>query len=582
MKPIQKRKWVHSLVLFAAACVTAVVFQNCSGFDVIPADALSSLSGSQDDSSISPEVPAKLSCDPSTSGTTEKGVRRLSKAELVNSLIALFGETLMNQANVQAALQGVPSQALPTGSFTEYDNRILNIEGLLEVSEILTEQLFKDANAVDRVFGGCRSNTDACIDSLVNKFAYRAWRRPLTASEKAELTTFVKTVGGNEGLKYGLIRVLVSPYFNQHVEIGDQTVSGSRLKLTQFEIAARLAFRLTGTLPTEALLQEAAANRLSTLAQIESQGKTLIQSEAAKKHWIQFFDFWLDGERISNPNALVASEFGISPTDFKLESREELHRFISYIIFEKEGNFQDLYTDTSVFPFTDRLAKVFNVQKSTGRLVSSEGFGGLILRPAKLTTGGVYTNPITRGVYIRERLLCSKLPSPSQDIVNTRLGEVETFSHDQLTTRDIVNSVTSGSRCIGCHSLINPPGFALETFGPLGRPRIFETVYSPTGPSGKTHALNTAVDDLRISSQPTPASGATQMVRQIANSASAKECFSQKLAESTRFRTLSEGDNCVVNDLRSSVHSGRSIQQTILQSVVNEGLLWKSLDGVQQ
>ena len=524
-------------------------------------------------------APEKLSCDVASSGASEKSMRRLSKQELVNTLGSLFGTDLIATADVKLALEKIPDQNTSTNA--DFDNRIVDVEGLLDVAQLLVDKTFADSARATRVLGCNGTDINQCRSSIADKFAYRALRGQVPAELKTSVTALMTEVGGQDGLKMGAMRILLSPYFHQHVELAaDGGTDPKRLRLTAFEVASRLAYRLTGTMPDDQLLQAAAGNQLGTLAQVEAQATRLLQSSDARAHWRRFLADWLQAKSGVDPSEIIAKEAGIAAQGFGAEARAELLRFGEYIIFDKKGSLADLLTDNSVFASTDRLASVFGVSKSDAPQKSDKGFAGIILRPAKLVSASVYTSPILRGVYVRKRVLCEELPSPSQDIVNSRLGEVELMPHADFSNREITHKVTSGSACVSCHSLINPVGFALEDFGPLGTPRNIERVYEATGATGVTHQLETYVDDLRLSASVSPAKGSSDLVSELVESPKSKSCFSQRLIEGTQYRPKNQLDNCVMNETNELLHYSRPLLESIAKSVANDGIFWKALEGV--
>ncbi len=570
-------------LLLLLVAVLPVAFQNCGQFTA--GDALSSLGSRGFSAPVagSAESPSLLACSTSLNGTSETGFRRLTKSELVASLTDLFGANVLTSAAVQKAIAQIPDQAAPTGQFTTFDNSIPDVTGLLETSQAIVDQVFASSSAINSTLGGCGADEDICRQSLVTKFAYRAWRRPLSTSEANEMIGLAKSVGGTEGLKIGVMRVLLSPYFHQHVEIGESaSTETNRIRLTQFEIASRLSFRLTGTLPDAVLLGEAAAGRLNSLSSLDIQADRLLQTQSARSLWGLFFDRWLELSSTVDPTQTTANEIGISADNLKAETRAEFLKFVDYIIFDKKGSFGDLYTDTTVFPTTDRLAKLFGLPRSDMAVTSSSGFAGLLLRPGILMSASTDTNPILRGIEIRRKFLCLKLPAPSAAIVNERAAAIGKFSHEMYSSRERAARATSEARCASCHQQSNPLGFSLEGFGPLGRPRSEESVYSNSGAVTLKHALDTYVDNLNISQTLTPSANASETALRVSKSAMAKECFSQRLAEAIRLRPLNERDNCATNELRTSLQSGRPILEVLRKSVVTDAIFWKSTDGVQQ
>lgn len=126
-------RWGRIVGLLGASLALSFTFQNCTN-DFIVAGDFGSVLGSLAEPGTA-EMPAKLSCTVGTSGVAEKTMRRLTKTELVNSLTDLFGTSVMSNADVQGALQIIPEQTMPAGSFSNYDNSTPDVTGFLETSQ---------------------------------------------------------------------------------------------------------------------------------------------------------------------------------------------------------------------------------------------------------------------------------------------------------------------------------------------------------------------------------------------------------------------------------------------------------------
>jgi hypothetical protein len=74
---------------------------------------------------------------------------------------------------------------------------------------------------------------------------------------------------------------------------------------------------------------------------------------------------------------------------------------------------------------------------------------------------------VLRGNWVVETLLGEKLPKPPPDV--PQLPEME--GEDKLTTRQLVEKHVSVPSCAVCHVRIDPYGFALEKYDPIGRLR---------------------------------------------------------------------------------------------------------------
>ena len=129
------------------------------------------------------------------------------------------------------------------------------------------------------------------------------------------------------------------------------------------------------------------------------------------------------------------------------------------------------------YTFADkRLAKLYALpEKDTLRL--ADGFqrvslagsrqrGGLLGMAAVLTVSanGVETSPVTRGVWVLENVLGTK-PPPPPDVVPA----IDTDVSGATTIRERLAKHRSDPACAECHRKIDPLGFGLETFDPIGR-----------------------------------------------------------------------------------------------------------------
>jgi hypothetical protein len=150
--------------------------------------------------------------------------------------------------------------------------------------------------------------------------------------------------------------------------------------------------------------------------------------------------------------------------------------------------FQDLFrSDRAVTQLLDAdytflneiLAKHYGIPGVTGtqwrRVTGVRKYGrGGILGLASIQTkqaGASRTSPVLRGNWVVETLLGEKLPRPPANV--PRLPEEEGGA-DQLTMRQLVEKHTKDPSCAGCHQRIDPYGFALERYDPIGRLRTID------------------------------------------------------------------------------------------------------------
>jgi hypothetical protein len=117
------------------------------------------------------------------------------------------------------------------------------------------------------------------------------------------------------------------------------------------------------------------------------------------------------------------------------------------------------------------LAEHYGLPGVTGahlrRVQLPEGsFRGSFLTQAavlKVTANGTVTSPVTRGVWINERILGNHIPPPPPGI-----PAIDPDTRGTKTIREKLEKHRSDTRCAGCHAKIDPAGFVLESFDVIG------------------------------------------------------------------------------------------------------------------
>ena len=81
----------------------------------------------------------------------------------------------------------------------------------------------------------------------------------------------------------------------------------------------------------------------------------------------------------------------------------------------------------------------------------------------KVTANGTSTSPVTRGAWVLERILGTPPPKPPPGI-----AALEPDIRGATTIREQLAKHRNVPTCATCHSRIDPPGFALESFDVIG------------------------------------------------------------------------------------------------------------------
>ena len=120
---------------------------------------------------------------------------------------------------------------------------------------------------------------------------------------------------------------------------------------------------------------------------------------------------------------------------------------------------------------TQRLAEHYGIAGVTGvevrrvPLPADSLRGGLLGQSAihKLTANGTTTSPVKRGVWVMDRLLNDPAPPPPPGI-----STVDPDTRGTTTVREQLDKHRADTNCATCHAKIDPAGFALEAFDPIG------------------------------------------------------------------------------------------------------------------
>ena len=81
-----------------------------------------------------------------------------------------------------------------------------------------------------------------------------------------------------------------------------------------------------------------------------------------------------------------------------------------------------------------------------------------------VSANGVDTSPVTRGVWVLENILGTTPPPPPDEV-----PAIDADVTGAKTIREKLTKHSQDKTCYVCHRNIDPLGYALETFDPIGR-----------------------------------------------------------------------------------------------------------------
>jgi hypothetical protein len=311
------------------------------------------------------------------------------------------------------------------------------------------------------------------LESLLG-FAAKAYRRTLNEAETAKIRGLYgelrkKEMSHAEALRATLSRILVSPAFLFRLE---ETAPGAEARrVSDVELATRLSYFLWASTPDEELLKVAAAGTLRDPAILAAQVERMLKDPKIRGLATEFATQWLHvrnlrQNREKNEKLFPTFDDGLRDALFE----ETILLFKDF--FQNGRPAKDLI-DADYTWLNERLAAHYGIpgiQGATWRRVEGvkkHGRGGVLALGSVLTTesGASRTSPVLRGNWLVETLLGEKLPKPPANV--PRLPEDENAAEG--TVREMVARHTRVPECATCHVRIDPFGFALEKYDPIGR-----------------------------------------------------------------------------------------------------------------
>jgi mono/diheme cytochrome c family protein len=329
----------------------------------------------------------------------------------------------------------------------------------------------------------------ACAAKIIAHLGEQAYRRPFTEADLKPLMAFYET-GRREGsfdlgISMALRAMLVSPDFLFRVEHDPKDAGpGTVHRISDVELASRLSFFLWSSVPDEPLLKLAEQGKLKDRAVLSAQVDRMLADPRSDAFVDNFTGQWLFLRNLAkvtpDPDIFPKFDLGLA------ESFErETEMFFAAILRENRPVTDLLSANFSYL--NQRLAQHYdipNVYGSEFRRVSLEGTnrGGLLGQGSILTVTSYpnRTSVVQRGKWVLENLLGNGPPPPPPDI-----PALEAHAKDgrSLTMRQQMEQHRTNPTCAGCHSRMDPIGFALENYNGDGewRDKDGDNAIDPTG-----------------------------------------------------------------------------------------------------
>lgn len=478
-------------------------------------------------------------------------LRRLTQMEFANAIQDLLGLSLPENGQLQpdSVVARYASVGASTTGFSES-----GVEKAEELSRTLLDGVFADANKRMR-FVGCEPAQSACLQNFITAFGRRAWRRPLTETERDRYVNLAREIGillGDpwKGLALSTSGLLQSPNFLYRAEMGESQSSPENLvAYTPFDLAARLSFLLWATTPDDELLDAAARGDFSDAATWQVQAKRLLDSPRAKTAAAKFFRelMGVDGSVLEKDKTVFTKA---TPSLWR-SMREEVERLMLDAAFGPEADIRKAFRSRAAYADAE-LASVYGLKLDGATGMQSLEHDQDGPRVGVLTSAGFLAqhgiadrgSPVLRGLFVRETLLCAHIPEPPEAV-----DLVLKPSENAKTTRQKLEQHATDPSCSGCHEQMDELGFAFENFDGLGMHRLTENG-APVDTSG--HLDGKRFDDAKA------------LVDLLLEHEDFERCLVTQLYRFATGRMENDGDTTVIDNLTDSLRKGGYAWQPLL------------------
>ena len=524
-------------------------------------------------------------------------LRRLTTFEYNNTVRDL----LMDATNPGNAL---PSEAIGNGFGNNADEQSVSgllAEGYGSVAAGIAMRATASTTALGKL-ASCGSTAtgtaeETCAQTIVTALLPRAYRRTVTTAEITDYVTLYKNVRAlsttltfASGVAAIIEAVLQSPEFLYKVEFGTTDPANAAVKkLTGRELATRLSYFFWQTMPDTTLTTAADGNMLGTPAQVMTQATRLLNDPKSHPMVAFYFDNLLPLPILTD----LARDKTLFPTfsaTIGQTMRQETQRTLEYEIFENTtqaagstfvpGSWPAVLTspytfvNQTLFTYYGASAFATGTANVTGTALQKVNFNTTqrlgVLTQGAVTTGTTtsnLTNPVLRGSFVVNKLMCRNLSLPTDPTVLAQATAPVPYTG--WTARERYGAHSKQPVCMACHQFMDPIGLALENYDAVG---LYRTTEHATI-NGETR--DTPIDASgSIPGVTGTANGGVDLVKLLATSAEAQNCFASHWMEFAYGRQLDAADACNKQSLQTAFkNSGYNIKQMLLALTQTDGFL---------
>jgi hypothetical protein len=312
---------------------------------------------------------------------------------------------------------------------------------------------------------------EPCAREILTTLARRAYRRPPGREDVDQLLAMYKKGRASRdfdaGIERALEALLSSPNFLLRVEQDPSAAKATSYRLSDLELASRLSFFLWRSIPDDELLRVAERGQLSDSKVLSQQLGRMLADERAIRFMNDFSGQWLEVRNIHSHQPAAQFQFDATLRDAMAQETELF--FQSQM--REDRRLQELLRADYTF-LNEQLARHYGISGVHGSqmrrvTLTDENRFGLLGHASILTTTSYpdRTSVVRRGYWLLDQLIGAPPPPPPPNVPSLKQRDPS----KPTSLRERMEQHRNSPVCASCHAQMDPLGFALEHFDPVGR-----------------------------------------------------------------------------------------------------------------
>ena len=304
----------------------------------------------------------------------------------------------------------------------------------------------------------------------IRSFMFKAFRKPPSDKEVLLMTKDFMTTTKEFGLAIAARIFVIRTFTSMKFTYRHEDKVGKTVKITDYELANRLSYFLWASPPDEELMKLAGQKKLSDPAVLEKQTRRMLKDRKSSGLAKYFASHWLMFDKIIGHEGTSIEKYPQFTPELAKDMWLESAICFEYIVKNDRSVLEIIDADYTFL--NGRLRRHYGLgdgsSKFTKVTLRDKRRGGITGHASilTLTSAALRTSPIFRGNWVNQTLLGTPTPPAPANV--EPLPDEEVVSKD-LTLKKQLESHRKRPQCKGCHQKIDPLGFPLEHFDPIGR-----------------------------------------------------------------------------------------------------------------